>query len=44
MIKTGVLELVERTGWMPVEGTHEIQDIYLIHMKNTANTQISYYC
>jgi len=39
MIKTGVLELVERTGGTPTEGMQEMQDIYLIHMKNTALRQ-----
>lgn len=35
MIKTGVLELAERTGEMPAEGTHEMQDIYLMHIKKS---------
>lgn len=34
--QTGVLELVGRTGGVPAEGTHAMQDIYLIHVKNIA--------
>lgn len=36
LIQTGVFELVERTGGMPVEGTYEMQDIYLIHVETIA--------
>lgn len=48
MIQTGVLELVERPGRMPADGTHKMQDMHLIHIKNTAlrhrKRQIACYC